>query len=387
MVAIDNVAFVTVVTHDHLHFALALRASLTEHHPDKKLFVCVADMASPSSDVECDTITLLSPVQFAIPQWRRFAFQYSPLELSCALKPFILEYVAGLGYNKLVYLDADIQLYSSLDEVFRLLDIYSLLLTPHVTQDFPDDGCKPTLAILRNAGIYNAGFVALRTTATGSRFIRWWKERCYKHCIVDLRGGFHVDQAWLDFVPAMFEGVCIVKNNGWNVGFWNLLHRPIHIDLNGNYRVLDERLSFFHFSGFDPDFPSVLSKYQDRLDLRDYAVVQRMVLAYTCRLDEVGRREYESHGYQFSTLSDGTTIQPKWREAVRLEDMRLAGIDDPFDASANPGLRRALTLAAMDVLEARLDWHQRTAVAIGCLVEKVPGIGWMYKMIRVLCEK
>lgn len=387
MITNAGVAFTTVVTRDHLHFALALAASLAEHHPDTKLFVCIVDNNNSTPEPDRDNLSFLSPEQFRIPRWHRFAFKYSPFELSCALKPFLLQYCAHLGYSKLVYLDADIQVYSNLDRVFQLLDMHHVLLTPHVTQDIPEDGGTPTLAILRNAGIYNAGFLAVRASSVSARFLNWWKERCDKQCILDLRGGFHVDQAWLDFVPAMFEGVCIVKDAGLNVGFWNLPHRPIGVDLNGQYRIHDEPLAFFHFSGLDADRPSVLSKHQDRLDLRENAVVQQMVIDYVRRLDELGRKKYESCTYGLANLSDGTPIQRKWREAVRVEDSRLADIENPFDTTDKPNLRRLLSLAATDVLESRSDWHQRTAVGIGNLIEKVPVIGWIYKGMRVLCEK
>ena len=40
-------AIVTVVTHNYLHYALALSLSVKEHLPDAALFVCVADDPGP----------------------------------------------------------------------------------------------------------------------------------------------------------------------------------------------------------------------------------------------------------------------------------------------------------------------------------------------------
>lgn len=382
-----DVALLTVVTLNHLHFALALLASLRKHHPDKNLFVCLVDRPTSLPDIVDRGIQFVFPEQFEIPRWDRFAFQYSAFELACALKPYAFEYIAKLGFRKLVYLDADIQVYAPLDEISELLNYNDILLTPHLTSELPDNVCEPTLAGLRTTGVYNAGFIALRTTETGMRFLKWWKERCQKTCIVDITGGVHVDQAWLDFVPGMFSGVSIIRRHGWNVAYWNLPNRPIRIDQNGHYWVHDERLLFFHFSGYDPSLPHVLSKHQNQIRLEKLPIVQNLIASFAQLLDAVGRHEYESLGYGFANLSDGTNIHPRWREVIRCESAGFPGIGNPFETSANTGQKRRLMKASIELVDARSDWHQRTAIAAGRILNATPGLGWLYRFARTLLEK
>jgi hypothetical protein len=70
-------------------------------------------------------------------------------------------------------------------------------------------------------------------------------------CRDDIPNGLFTDQRWADHMPAMFEGVKILRSPAYNVATWNLSSRratgraPMGILING------EPLCFYHFSGFD----------------------------------------------------------------------------------------------------------------------------------------
>ena len=70
-----------------------------------------------------------------IPDFRQMAFKYDVLELSCAVKPYCFQYLfREYGYDRVIYFDPDVFVYSSLDAVFSLLDDALLVLTPHLTK-------------------------------------------------------------------------------------------------------------------------------------------------------------------------------------------------------------------------------------------------------------
>jgi hypothetical protein len=66
-------------------------------------------------------------------------------------------------------------------------------------------------------------------------------------------------------VPALFDDVAILRNPGYNVAYWNMPSRPLSL-VEGKWFAGGEPLVFFHFSGFDPKHPDVLSRFQDRID-------------------------------------------------------------------------------------------------------------------------
>src|SRR5882724_4348532 len=97
-------------------------------------------------------------------------FQYTILELNTAVKPYFLSHLLDkYGIGKLIYLDPDIFLTGELRAVGRLLDEYSIVLTPHLTVPI-EDAAKPTELDILREGAYNLGFLAMAATATTRRF-------------------------------------------------------------------------------------------------------------------------------------------------------------------------------------------------------------------------
>ena len=335
-------AIVTVVTCNHLHYARALATSVREYNKALPIFVCLVDRPPIVLDDSGLGIQYIFADTLVVPEWRRFAFQYSGFELSCALKPFVLEHMASLGVRKIVYLDADIQVYGQLDVVIEMLNHYDILLTPHLTEPLPHQEQIPSYPFIRLYGSYNAGFVAIRVTESSLRFVQWWKEICRQHCILRLGDGVCHDQSWLDFVPGLFDGVRIVRDPGWNVAYWNLSGRVLRQDGLGRWLANGHPLIFFHFSGFDPEYPEVLTRYLHQTAAHKGACISELLREYGTRLNTGGRSVCESWGYEFDTLNNGTRILPAWRDAIRTCQSLSVSIHDPFDATTNQGLIQLL---------------------------------------------
>jgi hypothetical protein len=100
--------------------------------------------------------------ELGIERWARYSFQYTPFELSCAIKPHIMRRLLDMGYQEVVYLDADMAVYGPLVEVFESLARHSIVLTPHLLEALPDDGKRPHERAFLVSGTFNAGFLALR---------------------------------------------------------------------------------------------------------------------------------------------------------------------------------------------------------------------------------
>jgi glycosyltransferase involved in cell wall biosynthesis len=272
----EKAAF-TICTKNYLHFALALRMSFLKYNPGWKFVIVVNDMLMNVAEmrycrelaergVDLMFIHALKN-RVSIESLEEMLFKYTVLEASAAEKPFLLEYFLQSGFEKVVYLDADIYCLDSLHRAETLLDTYDIILTPHTVEPYSDEKDPGDLRIL-NAGTFNLGFIAVRNTGEVIRFCRWWQNHLFTQCYVDVPHGLHADQKWIDLVPSFFSNYYIVKDPGYNVAYWNLHERNVRKE-GDTWRVNGEKLVFFHFSGITIGDIRALSLNQDRYTLRD----------------------------------------------------------------------------------------------------------------------
>ena len=251
----------TIVANNYRHFARTLMASARAHSPDVDLFVALCDEPIAATDPR-DAFTELPLRDLGLPRFDRFTFQYTILELNTAIKPWVFAALFARGYERVLYFDPDIKLYGSIAPVLAHLDHAQIVLTPHLT-DRLDDGRHPSELTILQSGTYNLGFIALRQSPETRRFVEWWQSKLLRDCVVDIPRGLFTDQKWIDLVPGMYGGVAVERDPGWNVAYWNLNHRDVTRDADGQTRVNGRPLLFFHFSGFAPG-AKLLSKHQDR---------------------------------------------------------------------------------------------------------------------------
>jgi len=363
-------AIVTLVTRNYAHYAQVLLASCRAAHPEATLFVCYADRPPADWREAVPGTRIVYGDELGIPDWPTFTFQYTPFELSCALKPHLLRHVLDQGYDEVVYLDGDMTVYGPLASVFAALERSSIVITPHLLAPLPDDGERPHEQAFLVSGAYNAGFLALRNDGTTRRFLDWWRAMVARRCYTDLAASVFVDQKWLDLVPGLFEGVHLLRDPGCNAGHWTLSQFPVEpladpVRTRSGVAIGQSPLVLFHFSRMTPAAPDDYLTSQTRVRLAEVPALARLVREYHAALDAAGRTRCESWGCQFDALSDGTRIHPGWREAVRRRHAAVAGITDPFDVSARPDLRRVFRDLEGDALKWRRDWKLKSPRARG----------------------
>jgi hypothetical protein len=354
METMSSLAVVTVITRNYVPYARALAISVKEHEPHTPFWVCLADDPGPEFQPPAEWDHWFLARDLKIPAWRRFAFQYTPFELSCALKPFAIQHLFEQGYERVAYLDGDMQVCSPLTDLHRWLDDASIVLTPH------DRRARATAPsshdrLFMIAGAFNAGFLALRRGAVASEFLAWWQARVAKDCVHDLPGGMFVDQKWLDLVPGIFPEVHIVRHLGYNVGHWTLMSFPKVEQQAGRIALEGDSLAIFHFSGFVPDKPERISHHSG-CTVANFPALGSLCTHYAERMKNCGDgRELKT--CEFSQLTDGTPIQPVWREAIRTDHALLKEIADPFDAGAVPNLVKLFQQAEPDLANNREVWR------------------------------
>ncbi len=327
----------TIIARNYLPYARVLAESFREHHPNARFTVLILDGVE---DLD-EPFEVLGPYEIGIEpgELRRMAMIYDITELSTAVKPWLLRTLLDRGAEAAVYFDPDIAIYQPLDDIGVLAQKHSIVLTPHTTEPIPDDGCLPDYSMIMHAGVYNLGFIGVGAGATP--FLDWWSNRLSRDCLIASDQALFVDQRWVDMVPSLFEHF-ILLDPGCNVAYWNLHARQLR--RNGDlYEVNGEPLRFFHFSGYKPDKPHVLSYHDStRPGVRPRILLSRNPdLAQLC--SEYGRRvlangfgKEKKAVYEFDRLPGGIAIDARMRRLFR--DELLAAErhgrplpPDPFD--------------------------------------------------------
>jgi hypothetical protein len=175
----------TSVTANYLPKAAALAHSVKRVHPDAVFHVVLCDKQPVCSSATMDAFdTIINITQLSIPNLHSWIFKHRLVELCTAVKGTAFQYIADrMGAERIYYFDPDIVVLSRLDGLERKLDRNSILLTPHMIEPESD-----VQAILDNEicclrhGVYNLGFLAVRTAGQGRRFIDWWADRLLQFC-------------------------------------------------------------------------------------------------------------------------------------------------------------------------------------------------------------
>ncbi len=322
-------AVCTIIAKNYLAHARVLMASLRRLHPELKRFVILVDRADGLIDPGKEDFDVIPIEALGIPGLPWFCFKYTVLELSTAVKPYALEYLLREhGLDRIVYLDPDIEFFSPADDLFAHLRSCNIVLTPHLTEPIADDARPRELDILRS-GAYNLGFLGLVNSPETIRMLRWWQQKVYDHCYVDLSEGLFVDQRWVDLVPGLFSGVAIIREPGYNVAYWNIGSRK-PIKKGRRYYVQDRPLVFFHYSGFDPDRPDMLSRHQDRFVPSELGNAEELLAEYRQKLLDAGYEGCKRWEYSYARFANGLLIPEVGRRVHQVAPELVEQMDDPF---------------------------------------------------------
>jgi hypothetical protein len=305
----DKYAACTIICNNYLPFARALASSYKHHNPEGHFFILIVDGDSSSHkelpDIDAEIITV---DQLQIENCNSMAFIYTPLEMCTNVKPFLLKYLlTEKNIQKLIYFDPDIYIYSSCNQINELLENYSVVLTPHITQPIKDDKNPSELTFLQS-GIFNLGFIAIANNATVFKMLDWWGSRCYFSGFSDHVIGLFVDQKWMNYIPCFCDSLHILKHPGCNVAFWNLHYRILSVK-NNQYHVNDiYPLIFFHFSGLQMKEAGKISKFQNRYSLSKREDLRMLFEEYVKILQGYNITEIIKTPYKFDYYSNGKPI-------------------------------------------------------------------------------
>jgi glycosyltransferase involved in cell wall biosynthesis len=320
----------TIISKNYLAHARVLAESFVKCHPEIPFFVLLVDRNDGSISAPREAFEMIELEELDAPDLPRLCFQYSVIELNTAVKPYLLAHLLeDRGFDRLVYFDPDILVVDRLDEVWRLLDEYSIVLTPHLTEPVADDGKKPSEIDILLSGTYNLGFLGLAKSDATARLLAWWQERLYDRCVVAHGEGLFTDQRWMDLVPGFFDDAHVLRGPGYNVAYWNLHSRRVTVERD-RIRVNGEPAVFFHFSGLDPHAPLGISRHQNRFRLDELGDLEQIFGRYRKLLFAAGHEALKGLPYAFAKFDNGVAIPDLARSLYRRLGSDVVPFGDPF---------------------------------------------------------
>lgn len=257
-----NICAFTIVAKNYIGLARILGHSLSKVNPDINFKIFVADEFPQNVKSLPDNVVISRKVlDYSSEEWTDMSFKYDLTEFCTSIKPGVFKYLFAQGYDKVLYFDPDIYIFSSINTILQRLEDYDMVLTPQIVGIHIDyTGEHPEWAMNVN-GIFNLGFCGMRKSLITDKIILWWQKRLKTECFADRTIGNFTDQKWMDWMPGLLsnEHLYISHDLGMNMAPWNYFERELFKKddtLYVRFRTNDNpqhefRLVFIHFAGYD----------------------------------------------------------------------------------------------------------------------------------------
>lgn len=324
----NNYAIFTVCNLNYLSKALVLGDSIVKYSGVKLKIYLFDKKQVLNADYKNVEIVWMEDLN--VPNYSHLAFKYDIIEFSTSLKPYITLLLLE-DFEKVVFFDADICLYSEINPIINDLETNSILLTPHYTTPQTSSMKESDLGMMR-FGSFNLGFYAVKKSQSSISFLSWWSRRCIDLCNMESQFGLSTDQKWVSIAPCLFEDIKISFNLGYNCAPWNSFERIITKNDFIYYVNNKFKLVFFHFSNFDFDDVQYLNKRSEyeidkpRPDLLELGqqykslLIEKLKIAPNC-----------SYSYDF--FDSGEYISPTLRNAYISIYQDLEIDHNPFEVN------------------------------------------------------
>jgi glycosyltransferase involved in cell wall biosynthesis len=325
----EKTAVFTICSNNYLAYAVTLLKSVKKFHPDLDCFLCLVDEKLTYPSLYEHDFDVVLARELEIPDFYCFSFQYDVLELNTAVKPYMFLRLFDRKYRQVIYFDPDIEIFGRLDVVLSSLSAgASFVVTPHLCSPAENDVDIDDTAIMR-AGTFNLGFLACTNQPQTVDILHWWARRLRFQCVVRPDIGIFVDQKFVDLMPGFVDGFTVLRDETMNVAYWNIAQRSL-TQKGDDFYVNGRPLTFYHFSGIEPNNYTMLSKHT-KMFRKDSlpAPVRALMARYFENLVENGLGKVPAGEYSYGKFVSGTPIHKLVRRMFRETSLPWTG--NPFE--------------------------------------------------------
>lgn len=269
---------------NYLSRGLTLYRSIRRSQPDATVWVLCLDEPTheilAGLDLPASVLVKLPDVERRYPELLSVKGERRVIEYYFTLSPHWPSYVleALPPQDRLVYADADIRLFSSLDPVFNEMGSSSVGIVDH--------RFSAQHANREVFGRFNVGTLFLRNDDNAAACLGWWRERCIEWCYDRLEGEKYADQKYLDEWPDRFEGVHIVTHPGIGVAPWNWMIGQFNLSAKPPL-ISGRPLITYHFHGLQLYGWSLFNPQIARYGRMPSDLFNALYGSYACDLIEV----------------------------------------------------------------------------------------------------
>lgn len=257
----QNSVFCMVVSRTRLIQAIACFLSLYKTMDDFKVYILCVDEKCYEflKEINLDKIELVTIDELNREDLLEIKATRKLNQYCWTLKPGFIKHIFTLDDSiiRVTYIDSDLFFYQNPNVIFENQPDASVLLSsgeiflPMYSKEF-----NQTMQTL--TGNFNSGFISFKKDINGLQCVNWWDKMCVDSCTSNPEDNKFGDQKYLDDMPFLFNNVYEITTQGINIGHWNYLKYKFTV-LNDNVLVNNNKLIFYHFSGF-----RIISKYDIR---------------------------------------------------------------------------------------------------------------------------
>jgi len=362
----------TIVARNYIGLAQILERSLKDKNHDLDFFIFVADefpRNSETKQIPLNVIFAREKLDISEDAWIQMSFKYDLTEFCTSIKPSAFLYLLkNFEYEQIIYLDPDIYVFGSFDPVFKMLETYSIVITPHIlTFNTNYEGDLPESDFMAT-GVYNLGFCGIRKSVSSFKMISWWHNVLTSKCYIDSYSHSFTDQKWIDFLPAFFnsDDLLVARHLGMNIAPWNFFEREIVQSGEGlmvRHRGTEEQMQaeqviFVHFSGYNYKELKEGNVVQNNVkNLKDYPDIKLVTDTYAAAINSQKNvfDRFIVENYQYNFFENGSPIIGFHRRLYRSLIEKGEVIIDPFSVNDSSFYSRLKKVGMIKPMKINID--------------------------------
>ena len=334
----------TLVAKPNLAHARVLAASWREQQPEVPFVVGLTDEPEGCFDPAREPFEVVELARMPFAGNAELRFRHRQQELSYAATPFLLEYLLDRGARRVLFFKQESLVLAPHDITLELLNRHAILLTPHLLDPLEGTDAKQRELGVIAAGTFNLGFLGVSEASSTRAFLRWWQTRLRRYCEHAVARGVHFEQRWINLVPGLFDGVHVLRDPAASVGHWSFPERRVELDGDEQVKVDGSPSRLFRFSGYDPDRPDALTRYDERLTTVAAGAAGAVFERYRSALQEAGHATARAWPYAYDRFDNGVAIADTVRELhAGVTEAESSRFGDPFRTGGERSFWRWLT--------------------------------------------
>lgn len=231
---------------NYLLKGLSMHSSLIEHNPDMQLWILCMDDYTENilRKLNIKNVVIIPLCAFEDKELLKAKSNRSLVEYYWTCTPSLPLYIFNKSayIERVIYLDADLFFYSSLQPALKELGNQSIYTVEHRYP--PGQESR-----IETSGRFNVGFQIYNRDNKTFECLKRWRKQCLEWCYWRVENGKLGDQLYLDEWPRLYKDLVISKNLGvnaapWNIKQYNVCKRDDKVYING------DQLMCYHFHQF-----------------------------------------------------------------------------------------------------------------------------------------